>query len=163
VAAEQAQPSAFGFGGGDVERRSSARTQRLEVDRANQQVAQRVQVERVELRGREPVGPGQQGAPRGTEARWVARHVPQRRHALGHRAPEPLERGARAVGAVAAQTLGEQHRVHRAGTRAADGGDVHAAFEQRIEHTPGEGAMRTAALQRERERRRAKRGSHAHS
>ena len=65
--------------------------------------------------------------------------------------PQNRARVARASGRPAAgQAVGEGDAVHGAGAGAADAGDLEpAVLEQPVEHAPGEGAVRAAALQRQ--------------
>ncbi len=117
-----------------------------------------MQVERVELIGREQ--------PRHrvehVEAERVV-HVPalvQRRQHLGHRhrhqravadpPPELVECCDRALLAAAHETVGEHHGVHRAGAGAAQAVDEQTVVaHQALQHAPREGAVGTAALQRQ--------------
>src|SRR5262245_30334514 len=53
---------------------------------------------------------------------------------------------------TAVETVGQDGGIHRARTGAADAGDVELRlFEQPIQNAPGEGAMRAATLQRNRD------------
>ena len=65
---------------------------------------------------------------------------------------QPFQPLARAVAAVLQHALGQHDGVHRARAGAGDGLDVEAAVGQDlVEHAPGERAMRSAALQGERD------------
>src|SRR5262249_23533399 len=66
------------------------------------------------------------------------------------RAPEIGEPLARLVRPAAGEPVGEHDRVHRSRRRAGDAFDPDpAVVEPLIEHAPGEGAVRAAALQGE--------------
>ena len=57
---------------------------------------------------------------------------------------------ARALGAAFGVTVGQHRGVHGAGRGPGNAVDLEPRlFEQAIEHAPGEGAMRAAALERE--------------
>ncbi len=130
---------------------------RLEVDEALDQLLERIDVERVEVIGREQ-------ARHRAEPQILARQ--KREQALhhvalqvgqvaidAHRAPEIGEPLARFVRSATGEAVRQHDRVHRAGRRAGDALDAAAAVhEQLIEHAPGEGAVGAAALQREVER-----------
>jgi hypothetical protein len=79
-------------------------------------------------------------------------------------APEPLQCDARALRAAMGEAVGQHGGIHRAGRGAGDRLDLEPWFlQQAIECTPGERAMRTAALQREVDKnRRAARCSGVH-
>ena len=65
-------------------------------------------------------------------------------------APESLECGARAFGAPLGMAIDEHCGVHGAGRGPRDGLDGEGRLlEQPVEHAPGEGAMRAAALKGE--------------
>ena len=69
---------------------------------------------------------------------------------LVHRLPHVAQLRARAFAGHLAQTRGERHGVDRAGARRADPADLElVVLEQTIEHAPGEGAVRAAALERQ--------------
>ena len=65
-------------------------------------------------------------------------------------APETAQTFARALAPAGHQAMGQYHRIHGAGTGAADGINLQASiFEQPVQHAPGECAMGTTALQGE--------------
>ena len=67
--------------------------------------------------------------------------------ALGRIEPQGL---ARAVAAVPGPAVGQNHGVHGAGARSGDRLEIEpSVLQQRVEHAPGEGAMRSPALQGE--------------
>src|SRR5207249_4443735 len=67
-----------------------------------------------------------------------------------HLAPERLERAPRPFAAALHVALDEGGGVHRPGAGAAHPLDGDAlVLEEAVEHAPGEGAVRAAALQRE--------------
>ena len=108
----------------------------LEVHRLGQDVAQRVEVQRVELVGRELAADELRGLlPGGGELLQPgvvrADPVTQRtgfkmveRRGFGHALPEPGEAGARAFATAFHQPGGQGHGVHGARAGAADGGDL---------------------------------------
>jgi hypothetical protein len=130
----------------------------LEIDRGGDDVAQRVEVERIELIGRKHLRhqvhdeEGRRQRERVIARQPLDRQRLQRTEAcrLGDACPERGERLARRVAAAARQTAGEHHGIHRAGRSGADAleGDA-LVLEEAIEHAPGEGAMRTTALEGE--------------
>src|SRR4029077_173284 len=62
--------------------------------------------------------------------------------------PEGVERALGLVAAAAAHAVGEHRGVHRAGRGAGDRFDLDAlVLEQPVEHAPGVGAVRAAALE----------------
>ena len=68
-------------------------------------------------------------------------------------APEGFERAARTVNAALQPAVHHHNGIHGAGTRTGDRIDREApVFEQGVEHSPGEGAVGSAALQRQRYR-----------
>ena len=131
---------------------------RVEIDKALDQAFERIDVERIEIVRREHA---RHGVDHEADRRGFHRH--QRQHAVEHRAlrarqvaadrgraPEFGEPLARLFAAAARKTVGEHHRVHGAGGRAGHARDMDAAvFQQMIDHAPGEGAMRAAALKRQ--------------
>ena len=93
---------------------------------------------------------------RGVERPAAEHHIerPRRkglkRRRLGDAAPEILQRRAGAFGAALGIAVDQHRRIHRAGRRAGNAIDSQPGLlEQAIEHAPGKGAMRAAALQRE--------------
>jgi hypothetical protein len=144
VGVEDAQRAGFDARRRDEQADRLAVAHALEVDRFRQQLAQRVQVERIPLRRRQP-----------------ARHLRQRlqrvvgraeQGVIGQLLPEVAQRFARVRGVALRQPVREQRRVDGAGTGAAGRFNAQAAlFEQAVEHAPGERAMRSAALQGERD------------
>ena len=143
-------PEQAAAGGADMGRRDQQRHRAMppqpgEINQPDQQVAQRVDPQRVELVGREQVS-----------ARSSAKApIP----------PSPIElprpacpiacqtRSSRCPGTFAAALApapGQGHSVDRPGRGAAHRGDVEPGLlEQPVEHAPGEGAVRAATLQRQ--------------
>ena len=69
---------------------------------------------------------------------------------IGNPLPERLERHLRALGAAFVQTMRHHHRVHGAGRGPGNAVELQPGlFEQPVEHAPGVGTVRAAALQRE--------------
>jgi len=69
---------------------------------------------------------------------------------LAHRPPDGFELGARPLGAALQVAGGQGDRIDGAGAGAADAVDLERpAFQEAVEHAPGEGAVGAAALQRE--------------
>ena len=67
-----------------------------------------------------------------------------------HVVPELGQRGARAVAPAGVEAADQHRRIQRTGAGAGDGGEAQTVgLEQAVEHAPGEGAVRAAALQRE--------------
>ncbi len=131
--------------------------QALEIDLGGKCLAQRVDVERV----RDVGARGQHLRPEFQHrvALQRAEH-PVEEAALARRevpveadlAPEPLEPGARALRPTLEPAVDHHHGVHRAGARARHRLEAQAAvLDQRVEDAPGEGAVRAAALKRERD------------
>ena len=126
--------------------------QQIEVDLSLEQTLQRVDAERIDLVGRHPradhvepqVGPGQRHASH--EAAHGADLVPE-----AAQGPPRRLAGLPVVGAVRQgrhQAVRQRHRVHGTGAGAAQAVEPEAAvFQQGVEHAPGEGAVRAAALQ----------------
>ena len=67
-----------------------------------------------------------------------------------HPPPEVLERSAGGLAAADGHAMGEDRGVHRAGRGAGDRLDLDPGLlQQPVEHAPGQGAVRSAALQRQ--------------
>jgi hypothetical protein len=118
--------------------------QALEIHQRAQQLAHRIEIERIELRRGEELADE-------VEARLVqALQSGQRLQAAAlpaQRRPEARELLQRAGRPVLRQAVGHQHRIDRAGAGAADCFEGEPALlEQAIEHAPGESAVRAAAL-----------------
>jgi hypothetical protein len=154
---EDAGAAAAHVGGGDMNR-DIAGAHGVEVDAILEDVAQRVQLERVGLVGRKE--PAQALRPeiagrvveREAPAQPVERRLLDRREPGGvaGRAPEVRQRLAGLARTAAAMAVRKDDRVHRAGAGAADLGDDEArVLEQPVEHAPGQRAVGAAALQRE--------------
>src|SRR5271166_2679244 len=82
---------------------------------------------------------------RGCSDRWSC---PRRNRGRAHRV-EVLQRGARALGSASGMTIDQSSRVHRARRGARYPIDLEPwLLDQPIQNSPGEGAVRAAALQR---------------
>jgi hypothetical protein len=116
-----------------------------EIELFGNDVAQRVEVERIELLRRQVVGPPQhqfQGC-RHLGARFAAGREGR---GIGNRQPETLK--GLAAPSAALHRRGQADGVHGAGAGAADAIEAEiAVLQQGIEHAPGKGAVRAAALQ----------------
>ena len=147
------------IGGADVDLQRAARhADRIEVDRLLENALQRIEVERIELIGRQQ--------PRDHVEHHEGRRILQRARAgqlveqarlqraegrgMADAPPEIGERLLRAALAAFGQAVGQHGGVHGAGAGRDDAleGQI-VLLEQPVEHAPGEGAMRAAALQRE--------------
>ena len=152
--AEQTDLAGAHGGGGDEELERARAADALEVELRAHHVAQRVEVEGVELvrreHAREPEHHvhrrGEAAVSRGIE---VVQQLQVEGNAVADGRPETVERGACAIRAARGPALGERHGIHRPGAGAADALDGNARLEQAVEHAPGVGAMRATALQRE--------------
>ena len=121
-------------------------------------LAQRIVVERIgQIRREHPRhGVEPQIAWRAVDRPVAEQHVPGRalhrtEAALaGDRSPEFRKPLARPFGAAANPAVGQRDRVHRAGAGAGDRRQLKPpVLQQPIQHAPGEGAVRAAALQRD--------------
>ena len=151
LATEDLGAAGFDVGGGDEHARRLQLLQPLEIDFALDQLAQRVDVERVGLVGRKTR----------QRTRQRAHHqLGQARRAFAGGAqfhdlvPHAGQAGARAFVRVLLVRHGlrpavrQRHGIDGAGAGAADAGEVEApVLQQRVQHAPGEGAVRAAALQ----------------
>ena len=159
---EDAQLAGADLGGGDEQVGAVAVAHALEIHGVFQDGAQGVEVERVELVGRElgahdlaellqGRGPGlQPGVVGAQQAGPGPGGELVKGRALGHTLPETAQVGPGAFAATLHQAGGQGHGVHGAGAGAADAGDLQRfVFQQAIEHAPGEGAVRSTALQGE--------------
>ena len=156
VAEHPAAPGAH-VGRGD-EQLDRAPRQALEIDRAGEDVAERVGSERVEIVGREQPrhhvhgDEGRRLVERPAAEQDVERAAPERAEPrrLRHALPEGGERRACSFGAAIGVAVGQHGGVHGAGRGAGDAVDLEPRlFQQPVEHAPGEGAVRAAALQGE--------------
>ena len=133
--------------------------QAFEIDRLFKMDAQRIDVERIELIGAQqrrsrlrpgvdPSGSGPEAAP-GRQRLVDPSALEWRERALGRdQEPELFELLASALPSPLLEAGGEHDGVHRAGARAADRGNLDPrVLGQRVEHAPGVGAVRAAALQ----------------
>ena len=157
LARENMQASGLHVGGGD-EDDARIGAQAFEVDETLDQILQRIDVERVHVVGRQIFRPGVEPVESRRILVWQKREQPVGHRALqrrqvaadARRAPEVGEPLACFVGSAALQAVGEHHGVDRAGRGAGNALDGKPpVLEQMIEHAPGEGAVRAAALQRE--------------
>ncbi len=134
--------------------RTAVAADRLEVDEALDQVLERIDVERIEIVGRQQ--PRHRAEPQALARNERKQPLDHAALQIGqvavdaHRAPEIGEPRPRLVRPPAIEPVGEHDGIDRAGRGAGNALDLEAAVvEQLIEHAPGEGAMRAAALQRE--------------
>ena len=146
-------------GGADVDLQRAARhADRVEVDRLLEHALQRIEVERIELVGRQQPGDhvehqeGRRMLERARAGQLVEQARLQRAEGRGMADPPPEigERLLRAALAAFGQAVGKHGGVHGAGAgrdHALEGQIV--LVEQPVEHAPGEGAVRAAALQSE--------------
>ena len=156
VAKHMAAPG-MDIGGRDEQLDRRARKP-LEVDAMRENGAQRVGVHRVQLIGREHA----RHQIHGDESRGIIERPTSKQHierralegaqlgGLRHFPPERLQAGAGAIGAVRGITIDHDGAVHGSGRGARDTIEAKPVLlQQAVEHAPGEGAMRAAALQRE--------------
>ncbi len=129
-----------------------AGSDRLKIHKALDQPLERIDVERVHAAGREETAHGIEPALHRHARRRKLIHDVTRHHRKAAidagRAPELSKPLARLFRPAAHQAVGQHHRIHRA--RRGAGHAVYAepaVFQQLIEHAPGEGAMRAAALE----------------
>ena len=152
--AQDAQTAAADLRGADEKLERAGRAQALEVDQTSEQVAQRIEVERVELRRREEAGPaGDQFAGR---RQLVGIAVALADHGRGQLRPTAAQKSASAWRAPSRPPCCHPWASTTAfiapallPADAADAVDADAAvFEQRVEHAPGEGAVRAGGRRR---------------
>ncbi len=123
--------------------------QQIEIDRRRQRLAQRIEIERIELIGRQRARDEAEPRP---DRRSAERSAGQERRRGAHPPPEPLETRLRLRAPAVDEARGEQDGVDRAGAGAADRVEGHfRLFEQPVENAPGEGAEGAAALKAERQ------------
>ena len=156
-AREHALLAAVDVGGGNEQLAPRVAAHQREIDEALDQALERIDVERIEIVGR-PVA-RQRAEPR--HRRALPRHEREQpldrfalqlrqRAAEARRAPEIGEPLPRLLRPAAREPVGEHHRVHGAGGGAGDAVDGDPPVgQQLVEHAPGEGAMRPAALEGE--------------
>ncbi len=156
--AEQARLAGPDVGGGDEQLHVRSRAQAFEIHLFFQQVAQRVDLHRIEL-GRRPHAAHEvehhEGGivvdrPAVADSRNPAHDAAGHAGKIGDAAPEPLQPVDRALAPAFEKSIGEHHGVHGAGAGAADPVDIDVRIaHQPVHDAPGEGAMRPAALQRQ--------------
>ena len=146
------------IGGGDEHARRVGRAQALEIHLRGQDLAQGIVVQRVRRVGAGPERPAPElhdGIVR-PELEHAAQGLALRGPEVAVEAdlaPEPLEGPARALGTVLQPAIHHHDRVHGARARPRDRLEAEAPIlDQRVEDAPGEGAMRTAALEGQRHR-----------
>ena len=141
-------------GRGDEQFRALAGADRVEVDEALDQVLERIDVERIEIIGREHARHGAEPQPFARNERkqsldHVALQVSETT-VDAHRPPEIGEPLARLFAPAAGEPIGQHDRIHRSRRRARHSFDLEAAIlEQLVEYPPSESAMGAAPLQRE--------------
>ena len=157
VAREDVRAAGVHVGGGN-EQFEFAAAHRVEIDEAVDQVAQRIDVQRIEIVGREIARHRLEPALHRRSRKRQQREQPVGDRALhwrqvaarAGRAPERGEPLARLLRAAAREPVGDHHGVDGAGRCAGNAGDLQPAVgEQMIGDAPGERAVRAAALQRE--------------
>src|ERR1700712_1785765 len=116
-----------------------SRPHSFDVDLLSKDGPQGIQVERVELVGRE-LG-------RDRRQQWVRQEYTASGASLADLAPEPLQAGPCFVYTAAGQPGGEQDSVHCAGAGSTHGVERRVLLQEAVEHAPGKGAERTSALQ----------------
>ena len=150
AAAEETGKAVGDVGRGDQQLGTGAGAQLREVDVRLEQFAEGIEIQRIEVVGREQTRHlgDRIGFADAREPGIVAQEIG---HAgLCHRLPHGPELGARTGAAAFDEPRRNRHGVYRPGAGAADPADVdRLLLEQAIEHAPGEGAVRPAALQRE--------------
>ena len=136
-------------------------SQRLKIHQPGQQLAQRVDIERIGLIGRQKLIENAQKL-LATRQRRSPEHLAHAAHGA-HTFPELLQGLASQLATQVAgvvhllflrgglcKAVGQYHSVHRAGAGAADAlEDQVIVFQQRIQNPPGQRAMRAAPLQSE--------------
>ena len=154
---EDAAAPGVDVGGGD-EQLDRRLADAVEIDELLQNLAERVLAAGIEIVGRVEPGHHVQGdeerrvverpaAEEDIERTALERAEPRR---VGDPLPEILKRLPGTFGAAVEEAGCKDRRVHRTGGRARDAVDDDAGLlEQAVEHAPGEGAMRPAALKRE--------------
>ena len=157
VVAKHMAAAGVDIGGRDEQLDRRAR-EPLEIDAMRENVAQRIGVHRVQLIGREHA----RHQIHGDESRGIIERPTSEQHierralegaelgGLRHFPPERLQARAGAIGAVRGITIDHDGAVHGSGRGARDTIEAKPVLlQQAVEHAPGEGAMRAAALQRE--------------
>src|SRR6516225_3958367 len=87
----------------------------------------------------------------GLLSRERIQHTAESRHATDG-FPKQAQPATSLLAPASQQAVGEYDRIHCAGARAGDTDDVYVRLlQQSVEHAPGEGTMRAAALQGERD------------
>jgi len=133
-----------------------ARAKFFKIDDLGEMVAQRVEVERIELIGAgkicqrfEPEIGGRRAEGERSEIGVEKLALDGRQGAfLADREPEVMELATGALAPVIDEPLGERHRVHRPRARAADRLDIEPVIlEKEVEHAPRIGAVRPSPLQ----------------
>ena len=151
-AREDAQLSGVDIGGGDEQLGREVAADRVEIDEAVDQVLERVDVERVEVVGREHARHRAEPQAVACERKEPLDHAALQVRQVAvdaHRPPEVGEPRPRLVRPAAGETVGEHDSVDCARRGAGNAFDLDAAvLEQLVEHAPGEGAVGAAALQR---------------
>ena len=150
AAPEEARTAGRHVGRGDQQLGTGAGAQQREIDVRLEQFAKGIEIQRIEVVGREQAR--HLGHARATaDAREPGIVAQEIGHAgLCHRLPHRPELGAGGGAAAFGEPRRNRHGVYCAGAGAADPADVErVVLQQAIEHAPGEGAMRPAALERQ--------------
>ena len=145
----------------DKQLEAVGRAEAFEIDDLLEMDPQRIDVERIELvraqnsrhgvspridpaRPRPKAAPGRKRLVDPFALEWRERTLRRDRE------PKRLQLLARGFPSAFAHPRGEYDCIHRAGARAADGGDFNSrVLGERVEHAPGVGAVRAAALERQ--------------
>ncbi len=155
---KNAQPSGVHIGRRDIEREIGVVADGVEIDEASDQIAQRINVERIEFVGREVMRHRLEPV---LDRRGCKRH--QRKHPVGHgaldwrqiaagarRAPECRQSFAGFFRAAPGEAVRDHDGVQGAGGGTGNSGDLQPPIGQNvIQHAPGKRAVRSAALKRQ--------------
>jgi len=150
--AKDPQLAGGGLRGRDEQLERAACAHGLEVDESRQQIAQRVELARVDLCGREVARPTHEQLACRRELDRIACSLDHDggRHQFADLGPEAGQGFTRACAPALEPAIRQDDGVHRAGTAAAQAFELHAFIvEQSIEHAPGECAMGATPLQRQ--------------
>ena len=149
--AEQPHLARIGVGRGNVELDRAFALKTFEIDLRQQNLAQRIDIERVELVRRKVMGKLHQhleGRHQADVLAILGRHGDLERQTARNRHPEFFQRRPCAIAAAAHQAVGKNNGIHGAGAGAADTLEVQApVLQQAIEYAPGECAVGAAPLQ----------------
>ncbi len=153
AAAEKARAARGDIGRGHQQLGARRRAQQREIDVGFEELAERIEAQRIEIVGREQRRHVLHGG-RAREAREHRIEADEIGQAdLGDRFPDRAQLGPRALRSPLGKAGGERRGIHGARARPAQPADLEVVvLEQAVEHAPREGAVRAAALEREIER-----------